>query len=147
MFGVDNIMNNMKFSENTESIQQAMNSYNSTKVPNNKIPESSNYGILTERERKNEFMISRYPDGIIDLNGVIGTPFMKKVTNINLNSQINKNTNNITQNPVIKVNFPTTNYTIETFDNYNKKNTNLLFYFIILSIIIIICLLLKKILT
>ena len=136
----NSVSNNLDYKNNQKKIYDNIQVYNNSKDENTSLPEPSNYGSFTQNELNNEYLLARYPNGIINIFDTVGNPHKNKTTNINLNSTINKNTSNTSVSPTVNVSFPTQTYTYESFSNINdkKKYNNNLFYLIILLVLFIL---------
>jgi hypothetical protein len=141
MLNEDTLSNNINVKNNQNSILNHIQTYNDSKNENNTIPEPSDYGSFTQNELNSEYLLARYPNGIINVSNTKGNPHITKVSNINLNNTVYKNTNNTTVTPNFNVSFPKQSYTIESFSNINTKNNKNFFLLIILCILFIIWLL------
>ena len=145
MLNENTLSNNLNVKNNQNSILNHIQTFNNSKHQNNTVPEPSDYGSFTKNELNSEYLFARYPDGIINVSNTKGNPHKTKVSNINLNNTVYKNTSNTKVTPTFNVSFPKQTYTIESFSNISTKNNKNLFYFIILSILFILCLIYLKI--
>lgn len=146
LFFINNIMlsDNKNIQEQTNSLGNSFKNIASMTNPNKEIPEKSNYGKLTPQEKQSEYIISRYPNGIINIHDGLGGDFVNYQSQSNQTLLANQNVNNLKANPQMTVKFPKQDYdVVENFDYNIPKSNNYLYFIFILLFIIIICSILK----
>ena len=66
------LSDNKNIQEQTNSLGNSFKNIASMTNPNKEIPKKSNYGKLTPQEKQSEYIISRYPNGIINIHDGLG---------------------------------------------------------------------------
>jgi hypothetical protein len=140
----NNTENNLNILNNNNEIYDSIQLLNKNNKPNNLIPKSSNYISFNKNEYNNEYILARYSNGIINPSQKNGNKNKEFVSNINLNTTINQSTNNNTLAPSVKINYPTTNFTYENFENMNK-NYNIFYSYILILLLLFFIIIIYRI--